>query len=217
MAHGVPVHFATICFNISCRSDFKLSLNLAKVPRLDLTPVLAQAEEDQQFEAEQQQLDLEQESQLLAEEQQQQQLLLEFSDHQEEQLHRGRTRPDMHDGQWPQHAAGTAVVIVLAFHATAATIIACHVRWAAVSCLAFDLLSLLVKLSSLFVTCRSCPQRCTWRNLTLTVQASHSLPVLVLASMAHRQGGVPVAAAAASAAQRQSRLPSRSPFMSTNL
>jgi hypothetical protein len=86
-----------------CRSDSKLRSSLAKVPRLDLTPVLAQAEEDQQLEEEQQQLQLEQEcqeQQLAEEQQQEQQLLLEFSGHQEEQLHRSRTRPGVHEGEW---------------------------------------------------------------------------------------------------------------------
>ncbi|WIA11432.1 hypothetical protein OEZ85_011549 [Tetradesmus obliquus] len=92
-------------------SDSKLRSSLAKVPRLDLTPVLAQAEEDQQLEEEQQQqLQLEQESQeqQLAEEQQhEQQLLLEFSGHAEEQAHRSRARAGAHDGK-PESASSGA-------------------------------------------------------------------------------------------------------------
>jgi hypothetical protein len=93
------MHF---CALADCRSDYKLrSSLLAKVPRLDLTPVLAQAEEDQQLEEEQQLLQLEQEcqEQQLAEDQHQQQLLLEFSRHEDEQLHRSRHRSGAHDGE----------------------------------------------------------------------------------------------------------------------
>uniref|UniRef100_A0A383V5N7 Uncharacterized protein n=1 Tax=Tetradesmus obliquus TaxID=3088 RepID=A0A383V5N7_TETOB len=91
-------------------SEFKLRSSLAKVPRLDLTPVLAQAEEDQQLEEEQQQLQLEQEcqDQQLAEEQQhEQQLLLEFSGHAEEQAHRSRARAGANDGK-PESASSGA-------------------------------------------------------------------------------------------------------------
>ncbi|WIA31516.1 hypothetical protein OEZ86_002408 [Tetradesmus obliquus] len=92
-------------------SESKLRSSLAKVPRLDLTPVLAQAEEDQQLEEEQQQqLQLEQEcqEQQLAEEQQhEQQLLLEFSGHAEEQAHRSRARAGANDGK-PESASSGA-------------------------------------------------------------------------------------------------------------
>lgn len=100
---------AVVCI---CRSESKLRSSLAKVPRLDLTPVLAQAEEDQQLEEEQQQQQLQleqecQEQQLAEEQQHEQQLLLEFSGHAEEQAHRSRARAGANDGERGQYTAAT--------------------------------------------------------------------------------------------------------------
>jgi hypothetical protein len=100
---GLLIHLP-FCALACYRSDSKLRSSLVKVPRLDLTPVLAQAEEDQQLEEEQRLLQLEQEcqEQQLAEDQHQQQLMLEFSGHEDEQLQRSRTRSGVHDGESSQ-------------------------------------------------------------------------------------------------------------------
>lgn len=68
------------------------------VPRLDLTPVLAQAEEDQMNDQEQQQAALEMEAQQV---EQPHLLLLEHMPQaeQEEELHRSRQRPGAYDGE----------------------------------------------------------------------------------------------------------------------
>jgi hypothetical protein len=180
--------------------------------------VLAQAEEDQQLEEEQQLLQLEQEcqEQQQAEEQQHQQLLLEFSGHEDEQLHRSRPRSGRHDGEWPQCKACTCVQALLLHCAVANSTANHHPRHAALGLVpdVEEIKSVMLCIATASQLSEQC-MCCT--ICTLAAQASRSLLALVLASAAPQQGGVPLAAAAASAAQQQSHHHSRNHSTYTSL